>query len=78
VEAEPLDEPELMPVPEELEPMLEDEPELLPVPEVPHALSAKAHVKGMIHFIIKILLKKNRNILANHEMLLMPKLHACE
>ncbi|WP_334187281.1 hypothetical protein [Noviherbaspirillum sp.] len=46
-------EPELMP---------EEEPELepMPVPEVPHAESTRAHAKGMVHFIIKILLENNR------------------
>jgi hypothetical protein len=44
-------EPELMP---------EEEPELVPVPDVPHAESTRAHAKGMVHFIIKILLKNNR------------------
>jgi hypothetical protein len=33
--------------------MPEVEPELLPVPVVPHAVSASAHAKGMVHFIIR-------------------------
>ncbi|HEV2612119.1 MAG TPA: hypothetical protein VGU61_17775 [Noviherbaspirillum sp.] len=45
--------PELMP---------EEEPELepIPVPDVPHAVSTRAHAKGMVHFIIKILLENSR------------------
>ena len=37
--------------------MPEEEPEVLPVPAVPHAVSTSAHTKGMVHFIIRILLK---------------------
>jgi hypothetical protein len=43
----------------EPEPIPEDEPEVVPVPVVPHAESARAHAKGMVHFIIRILLKKS-------------------
>jgi hypothetical protein len=46
---------ELEPLEGELEP--DDEPELLPLFIEPHAASTKAHAKGMVHFIIKILLK---------------------
>lgn len=48
---------ELEPLEGEVEPY--DEPELLPVLVVPHAASTRAHARGMVHFIIKILLKNN-------------------
>ena len=41
----------------EVAPMPEVEPEVLPVPEVPHAVSTNAHTRGIVHFIIRILLK---------------------
>ena len=37
--------------------MPEVEPEVLPVPAVPHAVSTNAHTRGIVHFIIRILLK---------------------
>jgi hypothetical protein len=50
---------ELEPVPEEAP----EDPELLPMPisEVLHAASASAHTTGIVHLIIKILLKKYGN-----------------
>jgi hypothetical protein len=50
-------------------PMPDDEPEVLPVPAVPHAVSTRAHAKGMVHFIIRILLK-NKSV--KH------KTHSCQ
>lgn len=44
----------------EPEPIPEDEPEVEPMPVVPHAVKTRAHAKGMVHLIIRILLKKNR------------------
>lgn len=37
--------------------MPDEEPEVLPVPAVPHAVRTNAHTRGIVHFIIRILLK---------------------
>jgi len=49
---EPDEEPDVAPMPD-------DEPDVLPVPAVPHAVNTSAHARGMVHFIIQILLENN-------------------
>jgi hypothetical protein len=45
---------ETVPVAElEPEPMPDVEPEEVPEPVVPHAVSTRAHARGMVHLIIK-------------------------